>query len=100
MLVALFGACQSEDATQSVPAKAEIKVDTTFHRVTVDRLRMRNSPGLSSDAITLLPEGVIVRYWGEHSRKKRESRYEVKLLRTIGSMSAMPISTVGFLEAH
>ena len=45
-------------------------VDTTYHRVTVDRLRMRSAPGLKSETVMLLSEGAVVRYWGKHSEKK------------------------------
>ena len=46
------------------------KVDTIFQRVTVDRLRMRDAPGLSSKTLALLPEGVLVKYWNVHSTDK------------------------------
>ena len=62
--------CQGEKVDEPPIENETTAIDTSYLRVTVDRLRMRDAPGLDSDPITLLPEGVIVRYWGEHSQEK------------------------------
>ncbi|NND09273.1 MAG: SH3 domain-containing protein [Saprospiraceae bacterium] len=64
----LFIGCGSEQEVDTTPPTPT--VDTVFQRVTVDRLRMRDAPGLGSKTVTLLPEGVLVKYWNKHSPDK------------------------------
>ncbi len=64
-----FG-CDRERAPSPQEVALEGGPDTSLYKVQVDRLRMRSEPSLSAETITLLPEGVIVKYWGDHSREK------------------------------
>lgn len=71
-LTLLLLACGNgdEDAEAAIPE--EITADTTFYRVMVNNLRMRDTPTLQGNTLTLLPEGITVKYWDEHSREKEQ----------------------------
>jgi len=45
-------------------------VDTNFYEVSVNNLRMRDAPDLTSNTRLMLPEGALVKYWNEHSSEK------------------------------
>ena len=70
----LFG-CSSPSKnapdTEITPAQLNA-IDTTFHKVNVNNLRVRTQPDLNANTVTLLKEGVIVKAWGERSQKKIE----------------------------
>ncbi len=79
-MLCLWSACQSTDQeTDSTPDELPA-VDTTFYQVQVDRLRMRSAPGLNSSTVTLLPEGALIRYWGDHSLDKADITLRGKLI--------------------
>ncbi len=67
--VVLLASCGGDSEVTTSQEQKQL-VDTTFHRVTVDRLRMRTAPGLKSETVMLLPEEAVVRYWGKHSEEK------------------------------
>ena len=50
----------------------EPMADTSFYRVMVNNLRMRDQPSLQGETLTLLPEGITVKFWDEHSREKEQ----------------------------
>ncbi len=73
--LAFFASCNGGDSTG---AQEEVSVaplvDTIFYKVMVDNLRMRDAPNLQAETLTLLPQGVIVRTWGERSLREDEIR--------------------------
>ncbi len=69
LFISLMISCSNNEQKElKPPAPVEQKDDTIYYEVSVDRLRMRSQPGLNSETITLLPEKVVVKYWGEHSQ--------------------------------
>ena len=70
--LALCQGCKNADpVTQENDHITEV-VDTTFYKVMVNNLRMREAPNLQSATLALLPQGVIVRTWGERSLSEDE----------------------------
>ncbi len=48
----------------------EPEVDTLLLKVSVDKLRLRSAPSMTSETLSLLPEGAFVKYWNEHTQEK------------------------------
>ncbi len=71
LLLAML-ACKGEDELEQSPTTHIEGPDTTFNRVMVDRLRMRSAPDMEAETIMLLPEGSIVKFWGERSQEQLE----------------------------
>ncbi len=71
VLPLLLLACGNGDDNADVIPEETVP-DTTFYRVTVNNLRMRDTPTLQGTTLTLLPEGITVKYWDEHSREKEQ----------------------------
>lgn len=68
--IMLFFTCKNEPTEPPIEEPAAIEIDTTFLEVKVNNLRMRTEPNLTSNTVTMLPEGSKVQYWNEHSESK------------------------------
>ncbi|MDH3650373.1 MAG: SH3 domain-containing protein, partial [Saprospiraceae bacterium] len=70
-IIIIFVTCQSHDETGDITAEngpATLHPDTSYYRVMVNNLRLRQEPSLESSTLTMLAEGALIRYWGEHSQ--------------------------------
>ncbi|MCB0688079.1 MAG: SH3 domain-containing protein [Saprospiraceae bacterium] len=72
-LIIAMQACKTEPVEQPAEISSEsLESDTTYLEVTVNNLRMRSEPTLTSNTLVMLPEGAKVQYWDEHSDSKSQ----------------------------
>lgn len=81
LLVFLTIGCHNENPVSTPSEPEPIAVDTSFYKVMVNNLRMRENPNLESETLALLPQGVIVRTWGERSLREDEIQLRGKMRR-------------------